>query len=392
MAQAAADDGLVRLGRALAEAASQAAPGVVVRVGRARASGEAASSTLLDLRLGAADVAAERPISEDTLFRIFSLTKVVVSIAVLPLLDAGALALTDPVSKWLPEFGELRVWQGNDLPTAAAANALCVRDLLCHTAGMFYPDRPHNGTPGVGDAALTKIFDASGVREASSLAEACVRLAKVPLVCEPGTRFSYSVATLVVGRLLEVISGEPLEHYLSRALLAPLGMESMGFFLRNEAQRDRLANLYTAADAGGAFEELSAARKIFSYERGAGRGPNPDGGLFATLDDCARFAEFLVSDGRGLCSAETLQLALSDQLAPSGLAPMPESFLGFESGFGLATYVLDRGPGRRRLCGWSGLAGTHMCFEPETGRYILLMTQCFPFSWRWQARMVAEWP
>lgn len=235
---------------------------------------------------------------------------------------------------------------------------------------------------------------------------------------EPGTGFSYGVSTLVVGRLIEVASGLPLEEAMERLLLAPLGMVDTAFFCRDAAQASRLARLYEVApgaaatpasapgvgtggaEGGGgsgrreeappAFREVEGPRRIFSYDRATGRGPNADGGLFSTVPDLARFARFLSSDGLGVCSAETLRLALSDQLAAAGLPPLPQTFLGFSSGFGLCTYTYERDG--LRLCGWSGLAGTHLCVEPASGRRLLLMTQCLPFSWRWQERIVRDWP
>ena len=176
----AGDDELVSMGRGLAEAAlQQLVPGVAVHAGRN-------SVNLLQLERGHANVAEGQPVGEDTIFRIFSLTKVIVSAAALPLLDSGALTLDEPVSKWLPEFETMQVWKADTETTVTATSPIRVRDVLRHTAGMYYPDRP-NGTPGVGSAPLTRLFDSSGVREASSLAEAwwvapcpiCARLCTV---------------------------------------------------------------------------------------------------------------------------------------------------------------------------------------------------------------------
>jgi CubicO group peptidase (beta-lactamase class C family) len=284
-------------GRRLADDTLKEAPGVAVMVGRAAVGGEE-RATLLRTEQGIADVSERLPVGPDTIFRIFSLTKVIVSAAALPLIERGTIALDDSIELWLSQFSKMQVWQGDEAgSTAAATRGICIRDLLRHTAGMYYPDRPDNGTPGVGSAALTEKFDSSGVRAAFTLEEQLLRLAQLPLAAEPSTRFTYSVSTLVLARLIECVSGESLESYLDRTLFSPLGMVDTGFFLRDDGQRARLANLYFAREDG--YDEVPQTKKIFTYDRAAGKGPNADGGIFSTMDDVARFLEFLMSDGRG---------------------------------------------------------------------------------------------
>eukprot|EP00415_Alexandrium_ostenfeldii_P001177 UN1177 len=155
-------------------------------------------------------------------------------------------------------------------------------------------------------------------------------------------------------------------------------MRDTGFFLRDESQRERLANPYVEQPEGSAERFAEAPRKIFTYEQGSA--VNADGGLFSTIEDYARFVRFLISDGHGIVQPLLMRTFVQDRLRPDGLC-VPEDYLGFPAGFGLGCYVH---PSAGRVCGWSGLANTHFWFDAHAGRYAFLMAQKFPFIWRYQ--------
>lgn len=385
-------DNFIAHARGVAEQLAAEAPGVALLVGDAHsAEGE---EPLLQCFWGNADMEQGRPVAPDTIFRIFSLTKPLVSAAALLLVESGQVGLQDPISRWLPEFdvSRMRVWCGGhatsdsagDRSTTPATRPIRVIDVLRHTSGMFYPDNPDNGTPGVKDADLSALFMSSGLRQAASTSDFCARGAALPLYHEAGERFTYSVATGLLARLVEVVTGLRFDEYLEGSLLAPLGMRDTGFFFRDDLQRARLSNLYVRR--GNDFEV--APRKVFTYEQGGLI--NADGGMFSTIGDYARFVKFLISggpavDGKTLVRPALLRDFLTDHLALSGIAPVPEAFLGFQAGFGLGTYVH-----RSRLCGWSGLANTHFFVDKASGLFVIMMAQVFPFTWKWQELLTEE--
>jgi len=284
----------------------------------------------------------------------------------------------------------LRVWAGGGRGRGkeeceASKKPITLLDVMRHTSGTFYPANPANGTPGVQDPFLIDSFLKNGVRQAQSPEEFSRRLAQVPLAHEPGLQFTYSPATALIPVIVEKITGMPYEEYLDEVLLRPLGMRNTGFFLKDNEQRGRLANLYERWERRGlSYDFQEAERKIFTYERGSAL--NGDGGMFSTIQDYQRFVRWMLSleDNRIVPKDLKQSFCQTDHLARQGLA-MPEDFLGFASGFGLGTYVTPQG-----LCGWSGLANTHFVCDQRTGRYAIAMAQCLPFSWRWQELMTVR--
>ncbi|WP_081236369.1 serine hydrolase domain-containing protein, partial [Streptomyces viridosporus] len=198
---------------------------------------------------GARDVAAGLPVRSDTLWRIYSMTKPVASVGALTLVEEGRLSLDDPVGRHLPAFAEPRVYEGGSgdgVRTRPAAGPLLVRHLMTHTAGLtfgFYHTHPV-------DALYRAAGLESSVVPGASLAETVDLYARLPLQFDPGTQWNYSVASNVLGRVIEVVSGRPLDVFLAERVFRPLGMADAGFQVTDE-QAGRLAEMYGEEDGSG---------------------------------------------------------------------------------------------------------------------------------------------
>ncbi|MEW2114112.1 serine hydrolase domain-containing protein [Streptomyces sp. NPDC005474] len=348
-------------------------PGFLVSVARA---GRVAHLTTYGRR----DRAAGLPVEPDTLWRIYSMSKPVTSVAALTLMEEGRLALTDPVSRFLPEFAEPRVYvsgSGDDIVTRPA-QPLLIRHLLTHTAGLtfaFYHSHPV-------DALYRAANLESSVVPGSTLAETCAVYASLPLQYEPGTQWNYSVATNVLGRVLEVASGQPLDEFVAERVFRPLRMTDAGFCV-NAEQTGRLAELYGETEDGGIEPTLGLPLK------GRPRFLSGSGGVVAGAHDYHRFMEMLRRggelDGVRVLSAETVALMTSNHL-PDGadlrtFGARPHDEPGNAGvGFGLGVSVVidpDRtlAPAGLGTYGWSGVATTTFWVDPSRDLTVQFMTQ-----------------
>jgi CubicO group peptidase (beta-lactamase class C family) len=340
---------------------------------------------------GMADREAGREMQPDTLFRIASMTKPVTSVAVMMLYEEGHFLLDDPVGAYLPEFDrEMSVINFTDdgYELVPADNAITIRHLLTHTSGLAYRFMAPEPLPALYAAA--GVYDGLG-GEDMSLAEFSRRLAGVPLLHEPGQGWTYGLNTDVLGRLVEVVSGQPFEDFLRSRLFEPLGMQDT-YFLVPSAKRDRLARVYRRDDSGslepipgGRIEagnlEYSVdfpVREELEYRSGGG-------GLVSTAGDYARFLRMLANggelDGRRILGPKTIELMFSDQAGRYG----QQSFAG--RGFGLG-FAIGGGPGTSGQPGapgivsWSGLFNTFFWIDPAENLFAILMTQQQPYDMR----------
>ncbi|WP_369031761.1 MULTISPECIES: serine hydrolase domain-containing protein [Streptomyces] len=348
-------------------------PGFLVSVARA---GRVAHLTTHGRR----DIAADLPVEADTMWRIYSMSKPVTSVAALILVEEGRLGLTDPVSRFLPEFADPQVYaggSGDDL-TTRPAGPLLIRHLLTHTAGLtfaFYHSHPV-------DALYRGANLESSVVPGSTLAETCSVYAGLPLQFEPGTQWNYSVATNVLGRVIEVASGQPLDEFVADRVFRPLGMTDAGFCVTGE-QTDRLAELYGETEDGGIEPTLGLPLK------GRPRFLSGSGGMVVTAHDYHRFMEMLRRggelDGVRLLLPETVALMTSNHL-PGGadlrtFGARPHDEPGNAGvGFGLGVSVVidpDRtlAPSGLGTYGWSGVATTTFWVDPSRDLTVQFMTQ-----------------
>jgi len=326
---------------------------------------------------GSRDLARSEAMSRDAIFRIYSMSKTVASVAVLMLMEEGRLALDDPVALYLPAFAGVRVMVGGsaDAPLLRAPlRPPTVRHLLTHTAGLA------TGGPGLQEA--TKLMERAAPAAASDLAGFAARVAEVPLGADPGTRFDYDgVNTELLGRIVEVVSGLPFEAFLQQRILGPLGMVDTGFAVP-AAQRHRIADLSAMGPDGRLVRgpgrsAASPGEPLNAYPSGAG-------GLYSTAPDVLRLGRMLLGggtlDGTRLLGRKTVDLMMCNHLAPAVLAT---ARLAPGEGFGLGGSVVIDTAQRGRLSsvgafGWSGAASTYYTVDPAEDLVAILLLQHLP--------------
>ena len=337
---------------------------------------------------GHRDVDAGLPVEPDTLFRIYSMSKPITSVAALMLWEQGAFELTDPVSRYLPAFAEQRVYRAGSAlnpVTEPATEPIRIWHLLTHTAGLTYGF--HHAHP-VDEIYRARGFEFGAPRGADT-AEVVDRFAELPLLFHPGAEWNYSVATDVLGRLVEVASGRRLDEFLRERVLAPLGMHDTAFHV-GPADRARLATLYNAKPGGGLVRNPALGDKIIQEPAFLSGG----GGLASTAGDYHRFTQMLLRggelDGVRLLGPRTVALATRNHLP--GDADMEQfgrplysesgsTGVGFGLGFAVvlddaATHQLPS-PGSYM---WGGLASTAFSIDPTEELTSMLFTQLVPSS------------
>jgi CubicO group peptidase (beta-lactamase class C family) len=309
--------------------------------------------------LGQQDPVAGTPMALDSIFRIYSMTKPIVSVAVMMLMEQGKLLLSDPVSKYLPEFAAQPV-----------ARAATLQDLLRHTAGLTYEF--------LGGSAVQQQYAKIniGSRERSN-AEFSKALAALPLIAEPGSVWEYSRATDVLGRLVEVVSGQTLGQFLREHILLPLGMHETSFAVP-PARHARIAEPFAKDPDGGVPMRLIDIRREAALESGGG-------GLASTAMDYARFLQFMLNkgelDGVRLLGPRTIEYMTADHLGSIPINGGASSTLlppghGFGLGFAVRTAAgLAPVPGSVGLYYWGGIAGTSFFVDPTEDMFALMMIQ-----------------
>jgi CubicO group peptidase (beta-lactamase class C family) len=307
----------------------------------------------------------------DTIVRMYSMTKAITGVAAMILYEEGKFSLTDPVSKYLPEFSKMSVAQElfdsaghRTYYTVPADRPITVRDLFRHTSGLDYDGpKDENGEP-----AYKKLGVTGGNGWVSfDLAEAVRRLATAPLNHQPGTTFHYGFSIDVLGRLVEVLSGKPLDQFFEERIFRPLGMKDSAFFVPEE-KWSRLAMLYTPKKGGGIEPSTSPAQENYKKKPTLLLG---GAGSVSTLDDYARFVTMLLNDGElegvRILGRKSVELMRSDHLGTlARVGGMPAE--GY--GFGL-TFAVNLGPGKSANVGtegeynWGGAAGTSFWIDPK---------------------------
>ena len=314
--------------------------------------------------IGQQDPAAGSPMRTDSIFRIYSMTKPLVSVAVMMLVERGRLLISDPVGKWLPEYAQQAVLGASGL--IPAWQPATVQDLLRHTAGLTYEF--------LGESPVQREYDklqlASRKRSNDDFSRT---LAGIPLQFQPRSCWAYSRATDVLGRLVEVVSGQTLGTFLQREIFEPLGMVDTGFAVP-PTQQHRIAEAFAHDPDGGVPMKLINPREVPALESGGG-------GLMSTAMDYARFLQCLRNggelDGYRLLGRHTLAFMTADHL---GDIPIDGGLLPPGHGFGLGFAVrLATGespvPGSVGTYHWSGIGGTSFFVDPAQDLYALLLTQ-----------------
>jgi len=339
------------------EVASGRLPGAVAMIARRGQIG-------LFEAVGQQDPGTGTPMKTDSIFRIYSMTKPVVSVAVMMLVERGQLLLSDPVSRWLPEYANQQVATAQGLEPVR--NPATVQDLLRHTAGLTYEF--------LGDSPVQRQYGAVKIasRERTN-AEFSQTLAGVPLQFQPGSVWAYSRATDVLGRLVEVVSGQGLGAFLQAEIFGPLGMVDTGFAVPPE-QQHRIAEPFAHDPDGGVPMKVLEPRQVPAMEGGGG-------GLMSTAMDYTRFLQCLRNrgelDGVRLLGPHTVDYMTADHLGsmPSDGTLLPPGH-GFGLGFAVRTHLgLSPVPGSVGLYYWGGIAGTTFFVDPALDMYAMLMIQ-----------------
>jgi CubicO group peptidase (beta-lactamase class C family) len=335
---------------------------------------------------GMRDVELARPVEEDTIFRFYSMTKPITTMAAMMLYEEGRFQLDDPVSKYIPALGNLKVFIGGDenrYETEATERDITVRDLMTHTSGLTYGWMEASPVD-----ALYRANDINFNGADKPLKDQVERLGEMPLLCQPGSQWNYSVATDVLGHLVEVLSGLPLDVYFAEQILGPLGMVDTAFHVAAE-NVDRFAANYSATKDGGlklaeAVEGSRFTRPAITFSGG--------GGLVSTAADYIRFCRLLARggelDGVRLLGRKTLQYMTMNHL-PGDLASMGQATFAETSydgiGFGLGfSVVLD--PAKAQVVGsvgeyaWGGAASTAFWIDPVEDMFVVFLTQLMPSS------------
>jgi CubicO group peptidase (beta-lactamase class C family) len=319
--------------------------------------------------LGKQSPAAAAPMAHDTIFRVFSMTKPIVSVGIMMLIEDGHFLLSDPVAKFIPEFADQKVGVENNgrLELVPLTRQMTVQDLLRHTSGITY-DHTGNGL-------VQQLYQQSRLRSRKiTNAEHAALVASLPLKCQPGAEWNYSRSTDILGRILEVVSGKTLSAFLTERLLAPLRMAETAFHT-GEANAGRLAEPFANDPWTGDKVQLFNMLEKPVMESGGG-------GLVSTTMDYARFCQMLLNggtlDGNRIIGRKTLELMASDHLGPSVKVDsplMPEGH-GFGLGFAVRTHAgIAPFPGSVGQYFWSGMAGTFFWIDPAEDMFAVFMMQ-----------------
>ena len=317
------------------------------------------------------------PMKSDDIFRIYSMTKPIVSVAAMMLVEEGKLLLEAPVARYIPSFANVKVGvekmdaQGvKSLELVAPRRAMTVQDLMRHTSGLTYGF--------FGDGMVKKAYQDANVGTGGDItnAEFAERIAKMPLAFQPGSTWDYSNSTDVLGRVIEVVSGQTLFTHLKERLLNPLGMKDTSFYVPEADRQGRIAEPFNDDRSIGINAPVFDPRKVQAMESGGG-------GMMSTAMDYARFLMMLRNggqlDGRRYISPATLAFMTTDQLNPTVTRTplyLPGPGYGFGLGFAVRTSAGEAAyPAALGEYYWGGAGGTYMWVDPANDLFVVYMMQ-----------------
>ena len=319
--------------------------------------------------IGRQNPAAGQPMAKNTIFRIFSMTKPIVSLGIMMLLEDGHFLLNEPVAKFIPEFAKQKVGieHNGRLELVALQRPMTIQDLLRHTSGITYDH--------TGNSLVQQLYQQSRLRSRKiTNAEHAAMVAELPLICQPGAEWNYSRSTDILGRIIEIVSGKTLGAFLTERILAPLQMAETAFFT-GEENAGRLAEPFPTDPWSGEKVQLFNMLDKPAMESGGG-------GLVSTTMDYARFCQMLLDggtlDGTRLIGRKTLELMASDHLGPS--VAIKGTLLTPGHGFGLGFAVRTQQgiasfPGSIGQFFWSGMGGTFFWIDPKEELFAIFMSQ-----------------
>jgi CubicO group peptidase (beta-lactamase class C family) len=311
--------------------------------------------------VGVQDLETKAPMTPRSLFRIYSMTKPVTAVAVMMLHQEGKFRLDDPVAKYLPEFRKVRVMGEGGAPSRMPSREMTVQDLLLHTSGLSH--------------RTSDLYQTERVRSrAEPMSTFLANVVRVPLMEDPGTRYRYSEATTVLGRLVEIWSGMPFDEFLAARVFKPLHMVDTGFVVRPD-QLSRWTTAYAPAPGGG-LVKTETETVPFTTRPALLEGAV---GLVSTVPDYLRFAQMLLNKGE-LDNVRVLERATVEKMTLNGLSEDIQRLRGGSMGWALANVnvVIDPASPLHGEYGWDGTAGTIFWVDPAREMVTLLMTQSVP--------------
>jgi CubicO group peptidase (beta-lactamase class C family) len=326
-------------------------------------------------KYGLMDVEAGKPMQLDTIFRIYSMTKPITSVAVMMLYEEGRFFLSDPVSKFIPAFEDVKVFvrkTETGLDLADLERPITIRDLLTHTSGLTYGFEEASY---VDEQYRKHIWQHVEQKSGATLEEVVLSVARIPLVHQPGSAWTYGVSTDVLGYLVQVVSGMPFDQFLKERVTGPLGMVDTDFWVP-EPKIERFATNYVPGDDGGlrVFDEPQTSQfaKPTTF-------PSGGGGMVSTASDYLRFAQMLLNkgelDGVHLLGRKTVELMTMNHLPPE-LHPLEDKAAGFGLG---GAVVLDvartQHVGSVGTWSWGGAASTRFWIDYQEELVGVLMVQ-----------------
>ena len=339
---------------------------------------------------GVRDPATKEPMTPDTIFRIYSMSKPITTVAAMMLVEEGKLSLDEPLSKYIPAFKDVKVGvehKGEDgvigLDLVPAKRPITIQDLMRHTSGLTYGF--------FGEGAVKKLYVDANLGEGDpDNAQFAERLAKLPLAYQPGTTWEYSQSTDILGRVIEVVSGKSLLQFEKERLLDPLGMTNTSFYVTDAAKMSLVAEPFPNDRKIGAGAEMGDPRVVRKYESGGG-------GMVSTIGDYSRFAAMLLNggtlDGKRYLSPKTIAYMGSNHVGSgSGVSPGPYYLPGPGFGFGLGFAVrTDAGAsaieGSVGEMSWSGAGGTTFWVDPKENMFVVFMAQTIAHRGRLRVAM-----
>jgi len=315
---------------------------------------------------GMVDMGAKKTMQDDTIFRFYSMTKPITSVAVMMLYEEGKLRLDDTVSKYIPEFKKIEVYADSG-EHDDQTRPMSVRDLLRHTSGLTYGY--------FGDTPVDRMYRAKDILDRqSSLEDMIKKLGEFPLLYQPGTKWHYSVSTDVLGYLIEKVSGRSLDMFFKERIFNPLGMKDTAFYVP-DGKVNRFAVCY-GPNVGGGLKVVDDPLKSQYLTKPTLL--SGGGGLVSTVRDYVRFCQMLLNkgqlDGTRLLRAETVEMMTSNQL-PKGVYRNKDG--GFGLGFSVQI-VKDTSPVGEY--GWGGMASTHFWISPKDELAVVALSQRIPYS------------
>jgi CubicO group peptidase (beta-lactamase class C family) len=326
---------------------------------------------------GVRDITTELSMSADTIFRLYSMSKPITSVAAMMLVEDGKVAIGDPVSKYIPAFADVKVGvakRGDDgkatLTLEPLKRPITIEDLLRHTSGITYGF--------YGNDIVHELYAAADLFNGDfSNAEFVERLARLPLQEQPGTKWDYGHSTDVLGRVIEVVSGQSLYQFEKQRLLDPLGMSETAFYVADGSKRPRVAE---PMPSDSAISPTTRFRDIMQARKSEGGGA----GLVGTVGDYARFCQMLLSvgtyEGRTYLKPATIELMASDHIGPeTKIARDGAYYPGDTSGFGLGFAVRTSVPANTEWplgeYRWDGVGGTFFFIDPVDDMFVVFMVQ-----------------